>query len=99
MKLDFLRSIKYLCPYTHIWRAVRCMFAEKKIPATARQGALIALLGLSCPLFWIAYFSGASREELVFHGLHSAMVFVVGIILFLIGIMKDIKRKNQNRNE
>lgn len=78
-----------LCPYTHLWRAVKRMVAERKLPDSARTGAYVALLGLFCPFFWFALLTGASRAELVFHAVHSGVVFLAGVVLLVIGLAKD----------
>lgn len=98
MKKFSIWDIKWLCPYAHIWHAVRNLVVEKEMPAAARQGAIIAIMGLCCPLFWIALYSGASREELIFHALHSGAVFAVGAVLFVVGIAKKI-RENEQSND
>lgn len=83
------KSLLNLCPYTHLWRAIKQAVADRKLPASARTGASIALLGLFCPFFWIALFTGASRGELVFHATHSGAVFLVGVILLLVALAKE----------
>jgi hypothetical protein len=77
-----------VCPYTHLWRVIRTAIAERRFPAAARQGAIIMLVGILCPLFWIAYFSGASKKELIFHACHSGIFVLVGMVLMIRGLMK-----------
>ncbi|WP_417829927.1 hypothetical protein [Thalassospira sp.] len=92
-----MRKLFCLCPYTHIWRALQQSRKEGRLPETARTGAFIALLGLFCPIFWIAFFSGASKEELTFHAIHSAIVFCAGVVLFIIGLAKSRPTKDGNK--
>lgn len=73
------------CAYTHLWKMVR----EGKLPSSAKPGLSIALLGFFCPLFWIALFTGASKEELIFHACHSGLVFCIGVFLMLKGLSQD----------
>ena len=88
-----LGSLLNLCPYTHLWRAMKRVVAERKLPSSARTGASIALLGLFCPFFWIALFTGASREELIFHGCHSGLVFLIGLVLMLNALARQQERE------
>ena len=83
------RSLLNLCPYTHLGRAIRRMATERKLPESARTGALVALLGLFCPFFWIALLTGASKGELIFHATHSGVVFLIGIVLLLVGLARE----------
>jgi len=76
------QSLVNLCAYTHLWRVIR----ERRLPSSARPGFSIALLGLFCPFFWIALLTGASRQELIFHGSHSGLVFCIGLVLMLKGL-------------
>lgn len=71
-----------LCAYTHLSR----VFRERRLPSSAQPGFCIALLGLFCPLFWIALLTGANKAELIFHGCHSGAVFCIGIFLMLKGL-------------
>lgn len=89
MRSDIRTHLLNLCPYTHAWRAFRRMVAERKLPESARPGASVALLGLFCPFFWIALFSGASKAELIFHATHSGVVILIGVVLLLIGLAKE----------
>ncbi len=76
-----------LCAYTHLWQVVR----ERRLPSSAKPGFSIALLGLFCPFFWIALFTGASKAELIFHGCHSGLVFSAGVFLMLKGLSEHRK--------
>ncbi len=75
-----------LCACTHLLRVVRLALREHRLPSSAQPGFCIALLGLLCPLFWIALLTGASKAELIFHGSHSGLVFCIGIFLMLKGL-------------
>ncbi len=99
MKPGIGRSLIGLCPYSHLWRAVRRMVAERRLPDSARPGASVALLGLFCPFFWIALLSGASGSELMFHAAHSAIVFGIGIALVLAGALKDSRGDDRSRED
>lgn len=78
-----------LCAYTHLWRLIR----ERRLPDSAKPGVTIALLGLFCPFFWIALFTGASRAELTFHACHSGLVCAIGIVLMLKGLRQSRERE------
>jgi hypothetical protein len=77
-----------VCPYTHLWRVIKTSIAERKLPAATRQGAFITLLGIFCPIFWVALFTGASASELKFHAIHSGIVVLIGVVLMISGLMK-----------
>ena len=77
-----------ICPYTHLWRVIKAAIAERKIPAAARTGAIITLLGIFCPIFWFALFTGASAAELKFHATHSGIVALIGVVLMIAGLLK-----------
>ncbi|WP_417240429.1 hypothetical protein [Celeribacter halophilus] len=84
-----MKRLLNLCPYTHLWRAGKRAVVERKLPDSARPGAFVTLLGLFCPFFWLALFTGASRSELTFHAIHSGVVMLIGVILLVIGLAKD----------
>jgi len=74
-----------LCAYTHLWQIIKA----RQLPDSAKPGLTIALLGLFCPFFWIALFTGASKAELTFHACHSGLVFCIGMVLMLKGLRQD----------
>ena len=84
----FTKSLLNLCPYTHLWRVIKTAVKERTLPTSAKLGANIALLGIFCPLFWMALLRGASRSELIFHATHSGIVFTIGIVLMLVGMAR-----------
>lgn len=58
------------------------------MPQSARTGVIIALLGLFCPLFWVPFLRGEPLEKLWFDVLHSGAFVVIGITMFLWGVLK-----------
>ncbi|GAA6201226.1 hypothetical protein [Aquicoccus sp. SU-CL01552] len=86
MKLGRLLNF---CPYTHLWRAMKHAVTTRRLPQSARSGASIALLGIFCPLFWIALLRGASKGEILFHATHSGVVILVGVGMMLASLAKD----------
>ena len=80
-----VRSRKIDSVINEIKKAVK----ERRLPAAARQGSYIFLLGLLCPFFWIALFRGASPEELRFHATHSGIVALIGLVIMVIGLIKE----------
>ena len=87
------RMLLSVCPYTHLWEVVKTSVKKRKLTATMRSGLLIFLLGLCCPLFWIALISGASRSELLMHGTHSGIVAGMGLFLIVIELITTKKNK------
>jgi len=87
-----------ICPYTHLWRVIKKAVKECKLPAAARQGSYIFLLGLLCPFFWIALFRGASPEELRFHATHSGIVALIGLVIMIRGLIKEKPSDKECKN-
>jgi len=81
-----------LCPYTHVFHSVKIVVREKKLPQAAKTGALIALLGFFCPLFWVPFLSGKPLGELWFDIIHSGAFVAIGIGMFLWGIFAQRKQ-------
>ncbi|WP_087024946.1 hypothetical protein [Thaumasiovibrio subtropicus] len=88
-KQTWLSNITNLCPYKHIFQLVKTAIKERKMPQSARSGFMIAMLGLFCPLFWIALFTGASGKELLFHATHSGLVISIGLVIMVQGLLKE----------
>jgi hypothetical protein len=86
-KMSIGRLLLCICPYTHLWDVVKTSVKKRKLTATMRSGVLIFLLGLCCPIFWVALFSGASHSELMMHGTHSAIVAGMGLFLIIIELI------------
>ncbi|MDQ8182604.1 hypothetical protein [Pelagicoccus sp. SDUM812005] len=54
-----------------------------------KAGRNIALLGFFCPFFWIALLSGAEASTLGLHAAHSGIVFLAGLGILTVGLMKQ----------
>jgi ABC-type antimicrobial peptide transport system permease subunit len=86
-KSIFLRVLD-ICPYTHLFSVIKTAAKERKFPnAAAKQGAIIMLLGICCPIFWLALINGASVEELRFHATHSGVVALLGLVIMIVGFL------------
>ena len=77
------------CPYSVLWGAVKTAVQERRLPSSARPGAMMILLGIFCPFFWAAYFGGASRSDLLLQAGHSGFVILIGFVLMIIGLSKN----------
>jgi hypothetical protein len=75
--------------YTRLLDVIKKAVAERTLPVAAHQGAVIMLIGVFCPLFWVALFKGASAKELRFHATHSAVVALIGLVMMLMGLLKE----------
>lgn len=64
-KSSFLRTIFKICPYTHLWQAIKTAYKEKKLPASAKNGAMIALLGLFLSAFLDGLFQRSQRQRII----------------------------------
>jgi len=54
----------------------------------------ITLLAMYCPLFWIALLSEAETSGIIFHAIHSGIVFLIGISIMAVGYFNEIKKVN-----
>ena len=50
--------------------------------AKMKSGRFILLLGVFCPLFWMALFSGQRGGMLLFHLCHSSLFVLMGYIMY-----------------
>jgi quinol-cytochrome oxidoreductase complex cytochrome b subunit len=76
-----------------VFRSVRLAIQEKRLPQASKSGITIALLGFFCPLFWIPFLSGKPVRELRFDIIHSGIFVVIGIGMFLCGILAQRRCK------
>ena len=53
-----------------------------------RAGRNIALLGFFCPIFWFALFTGADPASLKLHAAHSGIVFLFGLVIVVVSLIK-----------
>jgi|TARA_R110001583_G_C5530633_1_gene398485 hypothetical protein len=82
-------ELKKWCAYSHIANMISMLIHGKSLSGQTRTGRNIALLGLFCPFFWIALFSGASGSTLMFHAVHSSIVFLIGVVIMIISLIKQ----------
>ena len=88
-KKSILWQLLNICPYTHLFRVVKTSICERKFPNNAaKQGAIIMIIGILCPIFWISLFSGASAEVVRFNATHSGAVALIGMVIMIIGFLK-----------
>ena len=78
-----------ICPYTHLIRVIRTTVKERKFPnSAAKQGAIIMVVGICCPIFWISLITGASLATLRFNAIHSGIVALIGLAIMIAGFLK-----------
>jgi hypothetical protein len=82
-------ELKKWCAYSHIANMITMLIHGKSLSGQTRTGRNIALLGLFCPFFWIALLSGASGATLMFHAVHSSIVFLIGVVIMIISLIKQ----------
>lgn len=87
-----VRNLTKWCAYSHMYKVFSALIKGGDISDKTRTGRNIALLGIFCPFFWFALFTGASRTELAFHATHSGIVFFIGIVI-MFGSLKQKKGK------
>lgn len=83
-----IAKVERWCAYTHLAKVCVALIRGEKISKQAEAGRNIALLGFFCPFFWIALLSGAEKATLLFHATHSAIVFLVGVAIMVVGLNK-----------
>ena len=76
-----IKNLAKWCAYTHMFKVFSALINGGDISEQTRAGRNIALLGIFCPFFWYALFTGASKAELAFHATHSSVVFLIGIVI------------------
>lgn len=97
------------CPYTIVGRR---LFSQKgpterscaqltadqeiQIAQRVKLGRNIALIGVFCPFFWMALFSGATRDFILFNAIHSGIVIAIGCLILAKGRM-DLKRYKESK--
>jgi hypothetical protein len=115
IKAYIVRGISDLvavCPYTIMGRKIlrnkesiedKCRpiatQQEQQIVQRVKLGRNIALIGVFCPFFWIALFSGASRDFVYFNAMHSGIVIAVGYVILIKGRIDLIRYKKTKRNQ
>lgn len=81
-------NVSRFCAYSHIFKVLSVLKNGENISDQTRTGRNIALLGIFCPIFWYALFTGASTSELIFHATHSSIVFLIGVGIIFISLKK-----------
>ncbi|ETX12395.1 hypothetical protein MUS1_02030 [Marinomonas ushuaiensis DSM 15871] len=84
-----MMELKKWCAYSHIANLISMLIHGKSLSGQTRVGRNIALLGLFCPFFWIALFSGVRGTTLMFHAAHSSLVFLIGAVIMIISLIKQ----------
>jgi hypothetical protein len=77
------------CAYSYLCELVLARLRGKKLTEQVKAGRNIALLGFFCPIFWFALFLGADKSTLVMHATHSGIVFTVGVVIMVTGLIKQ----------
>ncbi len=77
------------CAYRHLYSVLSSLRKGGKMSEQVRAGRNIALLGVFCPIFWFALFSGAPAATLRFHMAHSGIVFFIGLTIMIAGLIKQ----------
>jgi hypothetical protein len=87
-----LSGISKWCAYSQMYRLLLALFNGAEWSEQTKVGRNIALLGIFCPFFWFALFSGANSSVLTFHACHSSIVFLIGVVIMII----SLTNKKQN---
>ncbi|MDF7801667.1 hypothetical protein P4C99_19470 [Pontiellaceae bacterium B1224] len=81
-------SLSKWCAYKHLYTVISTLIRGGKMSDQTRAGRNIALLGLFCPFFWIALFTGVHGKELALHAAHSGIVFFIGLSIVIVSLIK-----------
>ncbi|MDV7105750.1 hypothetical protein R3X26_15195 [Vibrio sp. TH_r3] len=84
-----INNLTKWCAYSHMFNVFSILLSGGDISEQTRTGRNIALLGVFCPFFWYALFTGASKAELIFHATHSSVVFLIGMVIMLLSMKKN----------
>jgi len=83
-----LNQLTKFCAYSYIYTSIRALIKGEKLSEQGKTGRSIALLGIFCPLFWYALFTGADPSTLAFHATHSSLVFLLGMVIMIFSFKK-----------
>jgi len=83
-----LGQLSKICAYHYIYLIVMALIKGEKLSDQEKMGRNIALLGIFCPFFWFALFTGADKSTLAFHATHSSLVFLLGIVIMIFSFNK-----------
>ena len=86
---NIISKLSKLCAYSHMFKVFISFLKKEDISQQTKAGRNIALIGLFCPFFWYALFTGASKGELTFHAIHSSIVFLIGIVVIFMGLKQQ----------
>jgi len=86
-----LSGLSKWCAYSQMYRLLLILFNGGEWSEQTKIGRNIALLGIFCPFFWFALFSGADSSELAFHACHSSIVFLIGVVIMIVSLTKKSK--------
>lgn len=92
----YLKSISKVCAYSQVFIVFNELVQKRKIPAEARGGAYIAIAALFCPLFWGAVLMGAEASAIIFHAVHSGIVFLIGVGIMVVGYLEAVRTKTND---
>lgn len=92
---NILTRLSKYCAYSHIYKVLYILIRGGKLSDQTKMGRNIALLGIFCPFFWFALFTGADSSTLVFHASHSSIVFLIGVFIMWLSLKKRITTDEQ----
>lgn len=106
-----IKDIIAACPYAIVGKKVLgnkkstedkgqliAIHREQQIIQRVKLGRNIALIGVFCPFFWIALFSGASQNVVYFNAMHSGIVIAIGYVILIKGRIDLIRLKKQKND-
>jgi hypothetical protein len=91
----FIGYLISCCPYTMLGKKIlgylrgepgtspeQLTNREIYLRSNIKIGYGIILIGVFCPFFWFAFFSGAQGNDLMFNAVHSGIVILFGLLYF-----------------
>ncbi|MDZ8118474.1 hypothetical protein [Pontiella agarivorans] len=80
------------CAYRYLYLVITTLIKGGSMSGQVKAGRNMALLGLCCPIFWMALFSGERGAALAFHAMHSGVVCLLGIAIMIAGLVNQKDR-------
>jgi len=72
---------------------------EGRLVDGVKMGRNIALIGLLCPFFWVALFSGADAAKVRFNAIHSGGVVLVGLAWMVKSLVQIERARRRAQRE
>ena len=91
--INMAARLSKLCAYCYIYKLFLILNnGKEELPELVINGRNIALLGFFCPFLWFSVLSGADLAIILFHAVHSCIVFLIGVVIMIVGFRNNGKK-------